>query len=176
MLPLGSDSKNTLYCSFCGKNQYEVRKLIAGPTVFICDECVDLCVSIVRAEFAPEIKDKMADQTILQLAYERATLLQQAVFPHPRMPPGVGADRDRETYRRELVEELTTRILSLTPRNDREAIIQLECIVDRWKPRLEGNEQRPGPKTPALHQLVEQLIELLRGISADGSPRQHAGP
>ncbi|MCB1833537.1 MAG: hypothetical protein KDH19_08875, partial [Geminicoccaceae bacterium] len=34
------DSKNTLYCSFCGKSQHEVRKLIAGPTVFICDECV----------------------------------------------------------------------------------------------------------------------------------------
>ena len=37
------DSKNTLYCSFCGKSQHEVRKLIAGPTVFICDECVELC-------------------------------------------------------------------------------------------------------------------------------------
>jgi ATP-dependent Clp protease ATP-binding subunit ClpX len=36
----GSDAKNTLYCSFCGKSQHEVRKLIAGPTVFICDECV----------------------------------------------------------------------------------------------------------------------------------------
>ncbi len=36
------DSKNTLYCSFCGKSQHEVRKLIAGPTVFICDECVEL--------------------------------------------------------------------------------------------------------------------------------------
>jgi late competence protein required for DNA uptake (superfamily II DNA/RNA helicase) len=36
----GSDSKNTLYCSFCGKSQQEVRKLIAGPTVFICDECI----------------------------------------------------------------------------------------------------------------------------------------
>ena len=40
----GSDSKNTLYCSFCGKSQHEVRKLIAGPTVFICDECVELCM------------------------------------------------------------------------------------------------------------------------------------
>jgi ATP-dependent Clp protease ATP-binding subunit ClpX len=39
----GSDSKNTLYCSFCGKSQQEVRKLIAGPTVYICDECVELC-------------------------------------------------------------------------------------------------------------------------------------
>ncbi len=46
----GTDSKNTLYCSFCGKSQHEVRKLIAGPTVFICDECVELCMDIIREE------------------------------------------------------------------------------------------------------------------------------
>ena len=45
-----SDSKNTLYCSFCGKSQHEGRKLIAGPTVFICDECVELCMDIIREE------------------------------------------------------------------------------------------------------------------------------
>lgn len=44
------DAKNTLYCSFCGKSQHEVRKLIAGPTVFICDECVELCLDIIREE------------------------------------------------------------------------------------------------------------------------------
>ena len=44
------DNKNTLYCSFCGKSQHEVRKLIAGPTVFICDECVELCMDIIREE------------------------------------------------------------------------------------------------------------------------------
>ena len=46
----GSDGKSTLYCSFCGKSQHEVRKLIAGPTVFICDECVELCMDIIREE------------------------------------------------------------------------------------------------------------------------------
>ncbi|OUR77048.1 ATP-dependent protease ATP-binding subunit ClpX [Alphaproteobacteria bacterium 46_93_T64] len=46
----GGDSKNTLYCSFCGKSQHEVRKLIAGPTVFICDECVELCTDIIQEE------------------------------------------------------------------------------------------------------------------------------
>ncbi|WP_375654889.1 MULTISPECIES: ATP-dependent Clp protease ATP-binding subunit ClpX [unclassified Bartonella] len=46
----GNESKNTLYCSFCGKSQHEVRKLIAGPTVFICDECVELCMDIIREE------------------------------------------------------------------------------------------------------------------------------
>jgi ATP-dependent Clp protease ATP-binding subunit ClpX len=44
------ENKNTLYCSFCGKSQHEVRKLIAGPTVFICDECVELCMDIIREE------------------------------------------------------------------------------------------------------------------------------
>ena len=44
------DNKNTLYCSFCGKSQHEVRNLIAGPTVFICDECVELCMDIIREE------------------------------------------------------------------------------------------------------------------------------
>ena len=46
----GSESKNTLYCSFCGKSQHEVRKLIAGPTVFICAECVELCMDIIGEE------------------------------------------------------------------------------------------------------------------------------
>ncbi|AHA28284.1 ATP-dependent Clp protease ATP-binding subunit ClpX [Candidatus Liberibacter americanus] len=46
----GNVPKNALYCSFCGKSQHEVRKLIAGPTVFICDECVELCMDIIREE------------------------------------------------------------------------------------------------------------------------------
>ena len=54
----GGDSKNTLYCSFCGKSQHEVRKLIAGPTVFICDECVELCNDIIREETKAGIAGK----------------------------------------------------------------------------------------------------------------------
>ena len=45
----GGDAKNTLYCSFCGKSQHEVRKLIAGPTVFICDECGNLIIGLVKS-------------------------------------------------------------------------------------------------------------------------------
>ena len=44
------NNKNILYCSFCGKSQHEVKKLIAGPTVFICDECVELCMDIIKEE------------------------------------------------------------------------------------------------------------------------------
>ncbi|RED15697.1 ATP-dependent Clp protease ATP-binding subunit ClpX [Parasphingopyxis lamellibrachiae] len=54
----GGDSKSTLYCSFCGKSQHEVRKLIAGPTVFICDECVELCNDIIREETKGAIASK----------------------------------------------------------------------------------------------------------------------
>ena len=46
----GSSSEKVLYCSFCGKSQHEVKKLIAGPSVFICDECIELCNDIIRDE------------------------------------------------------------------------------------------------------------------------------
>ena len=44
------NDKDSLYCSFCGKNQKEVKKLIAGPTVFVCDECVELCMDIIKED------------------------------------------------------------------------------------------------------------------------------
>jgi len=56
----GEDSRSTLYCSFCGKSQHEVRKLIAGPSVFICDECVDLCTDIIREESKGPLMDAKA--------------------------------------------------------------------------------------------------------------------
>ena len=52
------DNKSTLFCSFCGKSQHEVKKLIAGPTVFICDECVELCTDIIREEHFRAMRDK----------------------------------------------------------------------------------------------------------------------
>ena len=54
-----TNSKNTLYCSFCGKSQHEVKKLIAGPTVFICDECVELCMDIIKEENKSSINQKL---------------------------------------------------------------------------------------------------------------------
>ncbi len=89
----GGDSKNTLYCSFCGKSQHEVRKLIAGPTVFICDECVELCMDIIREEHKTslvkskegvpsprEIKDVLDDYVIGQSHAKR--VLSVAVHNH----------------------------------------------------------------------------------------------
>jgi ATP-dependent Clp protease ATP-binding subunit ClpX len=53
-----SSNDKLLYCSFCGKSQHEVRKLIAGPSVFICDECIDLCNDIIKEEVQAETADK----------------------------------------------------------------------------------------------------------------------
>jgi ATP-dependent Clp protease ATP-binding subunit ClpX len=58
----GKDDGKLLYCSFCGKSQHEVRKLIAGPSVFICDECVDLCNDIIREEVQEDSTDNGADK------------------------------------------------------------------------------------------------------------------
>ena len=56
----GNSAEKTLYCSFCGKSQHEVKKLIAGPSVFICDECIDLCNEIVHDEL-PSLTAPMKD-------------------------------------------------------------------------------------------------------------------
>jgi ATP-dependent Clp protease ATP-binding subunit ClpX len=65
------NSKNILYCSFCGKSQHEVRKLIAGPTVFICDECVELCMDIIKEEnkdsFVKDLEGVPAPQEICKV-------------------------------------------------------------------------------------------------------------
>src|SRR6056297_3478163 len=58
----GDDNGKLLYCSFCGKSQHEVRKLIAGPSVFICDECVDLCNDIIREEIQESAQDEPSDR------------------------------------------------------------------------------------------------------------------
>jgi len=72
------DSGKLLYCSFCGKSQHEVRKLIAGPSVFVCDECVDLCNDIIREE----IHDKSSDTKKRELPTpaEICTILDQYVI------------------------------------------------------------------------------------------------
>lgn len=104
----GKDDGKLLYCSFCGKSQHEVRKLIAGPSVFICDECVDLCNDIIREEVQEdtseasseklpkpnEIKTTLDDYVIGQ---ERAKkVLAVAVYNHYKRLRGAGSRKGRD--------------------------------------------------------------------------------
>src|SRR3989339_1049141 len=73
-----SGGEKLLYCSFCGKSQHEVRKLIAGPSVFICDECVDLCLDIIREDVGKEVDKESSDR--LPTPQEIAAVLDQYVI------------------------------------------------------------------------------------------------
>jgi len=75
----GTSSEKTLYCSFCGKSQHEVKKLIAGPSVFICDECIDLCNEIIRDE-VPAEDDKATPRADLPTPAELKSNLDQYVI------------------------------------------------------------------------------------------------
>ena len=72
-------SEKLLYCSFCGKSQHEVRKLIAGPSVFICDECIELCNDIIRDETQSEAQGTGA-KTGLPAPAEICSILDQYVI------------------------------------------------------------------------------------------------
>ena len=118
----GSSSEKTLYCSFCGKSQHEVKKLIAGPSVFICDECIDLCNEIIRDELpvgiessetrsdlpAPvEIKTTLDAYVIGQEPAKRT--LAVAVYNHYKRL------RHKETAKKDDVELTKSNILLIGP-------------------------------------------------------------
>jgi ATP-dependent Clp protease ATP-binding subunit ClpX len=76
----GSSSEKVLYCSFCGKSQHEVKKLIAGPSVFICDECIELCNDIIRDEVPVDAADPKASKSDLPIPSEIKASLDQYVI------------------------------------------------------------------------------------------------
>ena len=96
----GSSSEKTLYCSFCGKSQHEVKKLIAGPSVFVCDECIDLCNEIIRDELPAGDESKEARSDLPTPAEIKATL-ERALATHRagaaiEPPRDTGTDNVRE--------------------------------------------------------------------------------
>lgn len=76
----GSSSEKILYCSFCGKSRHEVKKLIAGPSVFICDECIELCNDIIRDEVAAEAEQSRPTRSDLPTPSEIKSSLDQYVI------------------------------------------------------------------------------------------------
>jgi len=76
----GSSSEKVLYCSFCGKSQHEVKKLIAGPSVFICDECIELCNDIIRDEVPVDAGDSKSAKSDLPIPSEIKSSLDQYVI------------------------------------------------------------------------------------------------
>ena len=76
----GSSSEKVLYCSFCGKSQHEVKKLIAGPSVFICDECIELCNDIIRDEVPADAADPKSTKSDLPIPSEIKASLDQYVI------------------------------------------------------------------------------------------------
>jgi ATP-dependent Clp protease ATP-binding subunit ClpX len=75
----GASGEKVLYCSFCGKSQHEVKKLIAGPSVFICDECIELCNDIIRDE-VPAERRRQAAKSDLPVPSEIKSSLDQYVI------------------------------------------------------------------------------------------------
>ena len=76
----GASGEKVLYCSFCGKSQHEVKKLIAGPSVFICDECIELCNDIIRDEAPAEAAAGKAARSELPVPTEIKAILDQYVI------------------------------------------------------------------------------------------------
>ena len=126
--------KGTLFCSFCGKSQHEVRKLIAGPTVFICDECVELCMDIIREEHKTSLSkghdgvptpadiNQVLDEYVIGQARAKR-VLSVAVHNHYKRLANAGKTGD--------IEISKSNILLVGPTGCGKTLKQIEKIMER---------------------------------------------
>jgi len=134
-------NKTTLYCSFCGKSQHEVKKLIAGPTVFICDECVELCMDIIKEEHQSSItKNKegipspveickiLDDYVIGQTKAKR--VLSVAVHNHYKRLANTNDLNDIEIHAKEIIN-LRSRLNGIYVKHSGKKIAEIEALMDR---------------------------------------------
>ena len=126
--------KGTLFCSFCGKSQHEVRKLIAGPTVFICDECVELCMDIIREEHKTSLSkghdgvptpldiNKVLDEYVIGQARAKR-VLSVAVHNHYKRLANAGKTGDIEISKFVFSDSFFTRVVLPAPDGEDNIII-----------------------------------------------------
>jgi len=160
-----SSGEKTLYCSFCGKSQHEVKKLIAGPSVFVCDECIELCNEIIRDELPPstapgsatgdlptpaEIKANLDSYVIGQEAAKR--ILAVAVYNHYKRL------RHKEKAKKDDVELAKSNILLIGPTGCGKTFVA--CALAH-KACREGHR--------VLYFYAPKLFRTLSSATADGS-------
>ena len=142
----GAHSEKTLYCSFCGKSQHEVKKLIAGPSVFICDECIDLCNDIIRDELPPSTMGRQAQGEALPTPLEIKQHLDNYVI-------GAGdGGVVRELTRYDRVERID--LVEMDPQ-----------VVEACRAYLPGNACRMDDRR--VHIYFENALKYIRRCEAD---------
>ncbi len=169
-----SSGEKLLYCSFCGKSQHEVRKLIAGPSVFICDECIELCNDIIREETASDKGGKGAKsdlptpreiRNILDsyvIGQDQAKkILSVAVYNHYK--------RLKHLSKNDEVELAKSNILLIGPTGSGKTLLarlRLQALVVV----VHGNRQHLLGALLADHVLIEHLLDLVRPRQLVASP------
>ena len=150
----GASGEKVLYCSFCGKSQHEVKKLIAGPSVFICDECIELCNDIIRDEAPAEAAAGKAARSELPVPTEIKAILDQyvigqevakrtlavAVYNHYKRLRHLGTGSGKESGVELRARPPTSR--SRRARSSRRASSSIACT-----PSARGSRWRRSPPT-----------------------------
>lgn len=163
-----AEPKSTLYCSFCGKSQHEVKKLIAGPTVFICDECVELCTGIIHEErIATEIGDilraRFNDQALEMLDEIKISSLSNGINEFLIVEGGLVWPQDETSISaravlRALIDAIEKELAVKTrTQKDLTRVAELELLIKSARGKAVAEADK------ALSPLIEELQSLKKG-------------